>query len=748
MKCIERELSDGVRLRLSILAEEILRVQLAAGGAFTDTGLNRYGFIAEPSRSEVAARIVEEKGGFVVATDRMRATFIDESRALQIADRTTDKAVLHQVDVRFEEGAATARFEAAPSEDWVGFGDQTRDRLYHRGHVADLRVRNVASYIPVPFFMSTEGVGVLVNTTHRVVFDMCASEPSHFSWTDRRGAVDYYLFVGRDFKDLIARYTELTGRPKLPPDWSFGLWYICRTQANDYEVVNDALNFRREQIPCDVIGLEPGWMETIYDYSVDKAWSKDRFPIPSYAWTGPHNFFNALQHIGFHMELWLCNQYDLSYEAERRVRAAQKRLDEGEEAGQFHAGAEVDEHFSTPNYLDRVTRPDEPWFEHLKKFVDQGVDFFKQDGSQQVNEHPDRVYGNGMLDREMHNLNPLLYSRQMYEGFEEHTGRRPLVFTVSGWVGFQAWCGTWTGDTGGRLETLGAMLNTSLTGHSWATNDMEVAQKEGIHFGYLQPWSQINSWNYFRMPWVQGEELLEMHRYYSRLRARLFPYLYSWAYRSTQSGLPLMLPLALEFQDDPNCREILHQYLLGRDLLVSIYRPETCFPEGRWKDYWTGAIVTGPQERTVPWPEDRGGGLFVRASGIIPFGPLMQYRRERPLDEIMLYAFPDACARSMELYEDDGVSLEHREGAFAITPISTQGDASRAVVEVGETRGSFAGQPERRTWSFTVAVDFVPSEVRAGGEVLPGSVWRFDEERGEVYIEGVPGPVEVAVKRG
>ncbi|NOY74878.1 MAG: hypothetical protein GXP32_03695 [Kiritimatiellaeota bacterium] len=73
----------------------------------------------------------------------------------------------------------------------------------------------------------------------------------------------------------------MTGRPKLPPVWAFGLWYICRTQANDFEAVSDALNFRREEIPCDVIGLEPGWMEVNYDLSTDKEWSKERFPIPT-----------------------------------------------------------------------------------------------------------------------------------------------------------------------------------------------------------------------------------------------------------------------------------------------------------------------------------------------------------------------------------------------------------------------------------------------------------------------------------
>ena len=747
MNRIERTTSDGTRIRITFFKSDVFRVQIVPAGEFSNSGLNRYGFINEPVETLPQVAVEERDEGFTCRTDRVHVTFAHDARTLYVTDVMQGRVILDQVDVSFEPGAALARFAAAPDEDWVGFGDQTRERLYHRGHVADLWVRNVRSYIPVPFFMSTLGVGLLVNTTHHIVLDMCKTDPDHFAWLDRRGVVDYYVFAGGTFKELIGKYTDLTGKPKLPPDWSFALWYICRTQANDYEVVNDALNFRREGIPCSGIGLEPGWMDTTYDYSTEKGWSKERFPIPSYAWTGPHNFFNALDRMGFHLELWLCTDYDFSYEAERRVRGTAPQHQDLGAAGNFLDGAEVDEHFLRPVYMDKHTRPDQAWFEHLTRFVDQGVDFFKLDGSQQVHEHPDRVYGNGMLDDEMHNLYPLLYAQQMYRGFLEHTGRRPMFFTDCGWAGFQAWCGTWTGDVGGRLNTLCSMLNTSMVGHSWATNDMEVAEKEGIHFGYLQPWSQIDSWNYFRMPWLQGTELLEMHKSYSRLRARLVPYIYSWAYQSTRTGVPLLLPLTLEFQDDIECRDVRHEYLLGRDLLVVIYEREAYFPAGRWKDYWTGKVIDGAGKRAIRWPQDRGGGLYVRSGGIITLGPLMQYRGERPVDEVELYLFPGAAESSIAFYEDDGVSMQHQEDEFAITPISTWSRDSLAVVRVGETRGSFEGQVRDRTWAFTVAIDFAPSHVKANGEVLPETAWQFDPERNEVRTEALPGPIELRIAK-
>jgi len=759
---IERTLAGGRALRITFLSPRIARIQLSRTGEFADTGLNRYGFLAPPPLAAgFRLRTGTAQGRPYVASRDLRIAWAADGARIAVSD-ARGRVRLRQTGVAYHRAGVAVRFRAAADEDWVGFGDQTRTRLFHRGHTADCHVRNVRSYIPVPFYMSTRGVAVLVNTTHRITFDLCCADPHHVEWRDGRGVVDYYVLLGDSLRAQLEAYTWLTGRPKLPPAWAFGLWYICRTQANDYEVVNDALNFRREGIPCDVIGLEPGWMERNYDETLDKDWSRQRFPIPPYCPTGPHNFFNALHRLGYHMELWLCCDYDLSYEAERwAAGAAGAAGGQGQAPGQepdrdqgqqragaepfFHPGAEADAHFSEARHSDRVTRPDQPWFEHLKKFVDQGADFFKQDGAYQVLDHPDRRWGNGMTDAEMHNLYPLLYARQMYEGFAAYTGRRPVVFTPAGWTGFQAWAGTWTGDTGGRLETLGAMLNTAMVGHSWATNDMEVAQPEGIHFGYLLPWSQINSWNYFRMPWVQGRVLADMHRDYARLRSRLLPYLYSWARHATRTGYPLMVPLPLEFAADPHCRAILHEFLLGRDLLVTIYKQEVYLPAGSWKDYWTGRVYEGGRTCSVTWPADRGGGLFVREGGIVPLGPVLAYRGERPVDSMEWYVFPGAAASTFELYEDDGVSLEYAEGRWAATRVTARRVASGARVVVEPTRGTYAGQVARRTWAFRVALPAPPRAVRANGAALGGDQWHFDAERRELVVGALPGPVELRV---
>ncbi len=724
-------------LKFSILSENIVRVQISVNSEdFPETGLNKYGFISDsdlPFKEKLDMTRVDSSEGINLQAGKFNILVSNKDVGkIFFRDRRTNEIFLHQDRFELTENGGQIFFKASDNENWCGFGDQVRDRLFHRGYICDLHVRNVKSYIPVPFFMSTCDYGVLVNTTYRVIFDMCKSEGDTFGWWHKQKFIDYYVIRSEGFKSIIDDYTKLTGRPKLPPLWSFGLWYIARTQANDYEVVNDGLNFRREQIPCDVISLEPGWMDKYYDTSTDKKWSDERFPIPKWAFTGPHNFIDALKRMGYKLGLWLCCEYDLSYEQERKIGNEIRREHQSPE---FHQGAELDTHFSWPRYADEITKPDQPWFEHLKKFVNQGADFFKLDGAYQVCDHPDRVWGNGMLDEEMHNLYPLLLSQQMWEGFAKHTSRRPVVFTVAGWVGFQSWCGTWTGDTGGKIDTLGGMLNTAMVGHSWCTNDMEVAEPEGIHMGYLLPWSQINSWCYFRMPWVQGTKLCNMHKYYANLRARLIYYFYSWAYYATQNGCPLIRPLVLEFEDDENTYNLQHQYLLGRDILVIAYKKDAYFPSGKWKDYWTGRIVEGRSHRQIDWPADRGGGLYIREGAIIPFIPILQYREEESIIEaINLYVFPKLGISQFQLYEDDGVSFEYEKGIFKKTEIKTNFRNSKIKIEIEMPVGRYQNYATERRWSFVIAVTDCPKRVYVDDKMLPSDKWYFDNKRNELIV--------------
>ena len=209
----------------------------------------------------------------------------------------------------------------------------------------------------------------------------------------------------------------------------------------------------------------------------------------------------------------------------------------------------------------------------------------------------------------------------------------------------------------------------------------------------------------------------------------------------------MLVPLTLEFPDDKNCRNNLHQYLLGRDLLVGIYSKNIYFPAGQWKDYWTGEIIHGLQKREVSWPDDRGGALYVRSGGIIPLGPLMQYRGEKPMNEITLYVFPDEKGSTFEFYEDDGVSFEHLNGKYSITHISAKTGNTESRIDIGEADGDFEGKVASRMWNIIMHADKKPASVRYNEKLLSEEDYSWDESRNEMTIKGILSPAVIVLKR-
>ena len=724
-------------LRIEAMEPGIVRIRKAPASGASVKSLIRYGFFRDDWPTVPVD--VKRKGQTVtVSTELLSVTADRRGGKLRVRDRR-GKVLLAE-----SEPAATgpdpgfrAVFSLSAKRRFFGLGDQTRERIEHRGTRCDLWVINVNSYIPIPFLYTNDGLGLLVNTTQRTVFDLGHASPKHFSFEAADDTLDYYVLYGTTPAEIMDRYTELTGKPPMPPKWAMGLWFICRTQADAREFVDDCHSFRREGIPCDAISLEPGWMAKNYDFSIQKDWHPERFPVPSYARKGRHNFLSAARRMGFKPGLWLCCDYDLSFEEERRVRK-QKASREGDEAaaGGFEQDALL---MKGARRMDPWTKPDEPWFEHLEDFVDQGVEWFKQDGANQVLTHPDRRWGNGMRDSEMHNLNPLLYSKQMYLGFLEHTGRRPFCFTPAGWAGLQRYTGTWTGDTGGEEGPLVACLNLSLSGHGMSTCDMEVTTREGIHFGFLLPWAQVNSWNYFRHPWLLGDELQAVFTDYAKLRYRLIPYLYALAWEAHKTGMPMLRAMPLAFPDDAETHKCLRQFMLGPALLVGTFTKRVYLPEGEWVNYWTGERLSGPQWVEPDVPADRGGPLLMRAGSIVPMGPDMDYVGQRPDDELTVHVYPGVDGQCM-LYEDDGTTFGYEKGAARITEIRhTSGDGELRV-EIRKPRGTFEGAPPARTVCFVIHGIEKPSRVTLDGMALQmdndwqGPTWNWDADSSVVTV--------------
>lgn len=715
---IQLQLSSGAYMRIVPIAADTFRVRLSETDQFTETPLVRYGIVkAEDGEVEFT---VHENGEHISITT-IRATLTVDKSSGCVTLRKPGGQLLTSNPIppwSNRQKGFGAEFSLADDEKIYGLGDVTRDRIEKRGHRFDMWVLNVKSYAPIPFLMSSKGWALFMNTTSRHSVDIGKTVSDRLRYWGRGSELDYYLFAEDSYEGLLELYTNMTGKPQLLPIWAYGLTFVCNQQANAREMLDDAMQFRREGIPCDLIGLEPGWMEKRYDYTTNKSWHPERFYLPYWADKGPGTFIGALQRQGFKLSLWLCCDYDLTHHEER---LAAGKTDSDSTAADNSAPVvheddyEQDTRLQEPTYMDKLTKPNEAWFSHLQKFVDQGVSAFKMDAANQTLEHPDRLWGNGLSDNEMHNLYPLLLGKQMHTGFKEQTGLRSMIYSAGGYTGIQQYAATWAGDTGGGPKPLVSILNHGLTGHVNTSCDMEVFTAPGIHFGFLQPWSQVNSWAYWRHPWLLDKNLLAMFKLYAKLRYQLLPYIYSAAHTAARTGLPIVRAMPLAFPNDTNTDNMLQQYMFGDSLLVGAFTDTIYLPEGEWIDYWTGKRYNGPQELHYTAPSHAGGPLFVRGGAIIPTWPEMDFVGEKPLDEIGLHVYPYG-ASEFTLYEDDGATYQYKEHKVAVTRIRSNADQGKTTIEINPRAGQYEGMPESRRFELTVHLSKKPEQVVVNGK--------------------------------
>ena len=580
-----------------------------------------------------------------------------------------------------------------------GLGDANRDNVMIRGKTIGVWVCNVISYGPLPIVLSSDGWAILVNSTFRQKFDLGDTDKDMMSIYVAEGEPDFYLFAADSLKETIGALTEVTGRPSMLPAFAYGLTFVENEKLTGAgELLDDIKKMRDAGIPCDVFGLEPSWMETYYDFSTEKKWDPERFYLNYWRPLNDSNvgtFFAPMRFMGMQLSLWLCEDYDLFYEEERQARSNESAsgiadMTPDEEAFQRYMGFQDKHLVGRVMDLKKHTKPEEAWFEHLKKFVDNGAACFKLDGSNQVLEHPQRAWAEKFLDKEAHNIYPVILAKQMSLGYREHTDRRSMIYSAGGYVGIQKYAATWAGDTGGGKGTLVSCMNYAMCGHTNTSCDMDTYSPASVHYGFLQSWSQINSWASYRYPWYYEKKTFEMLKSYSLLRSSLFPYIYSTAHNAYKTGIPILRPLVLAFEDDERYDDVQNAYMLGDDLYVGAFDMDLKLPRGKWVDYFTGKIYEGDIHYEIP--EGKGGALFARAGSIIGTMKPQLYINECEHDYV-IKVFPGGDAR-FELYEDDGFSLGYENGEGATTLFEMNNNVDGFDFTVNMREGSFDGRPD------------------------------------------------------
>ncbi len=741
-------LKNNKYLKIEACADKIFRIRVSSKPDFPQTLMERYG-ILKTDWERVKMSSKNEKGVQIFQTNGFQIVFNEKKNDISIAD-SKGKTIINSVLIHPEGNQIVAEnledsfdgyfgneeketgiigdpnyshkisgnpkgspssslleISLSANERFYGGGNTSRKNIQHRGTALRMLATYQKTEFPMPFIMSSNGWGIFNNTTSLNYFDIGRFQNDKLFVYNQGGGgdMDFYLMMGNSMEEVINQYTTITGKPYLLPKWAYGLAFGGNTMENQFDVMNDAVRFRDEKIPCEIFWLEPQWMAKNYDFSTTKNWNLDKFPAEPFwevsnfkKYESRTLFISKLHNLGFKLALWLCIDHDLSIEEEDHL--AQK-------AGKPLSGKEH-------------------WFPHLTRFIDQGIDGFKLDPGRTLDQHPDREYFNEKTDAEMHNLNQVLLPKQMYNTFKDHKGIRSFHHYCGGYAGTQHWGASTGGDNGGGKDALFDQLNLGLSGALNTSADVLEGiddNKAGIHLGFFLPWVQVNSWYSLHHPWYMKPEEKETFRYYAQLRNSLAPYIYSAAIQGSQTGMPILRALPLVFPDDRKVDNMIYQYMFGENLLVGVFSDSIYLPKGSWINYWTGEKYTGEKTIRCKVPETRGGLLFIKSGAIIPYQKPSQYITENPVDTIILKVYPNKSG-SYTLYEDDGRSFDFEKGNIAQTLFNCIEGNNKIEFIINPTLGKYKGILSSRTYIIEIYTEKVPSSVFLDGNKIKN--WSYD----------------------
>jgi alpha-D-xyloside xylohydrolase len=489
---------------------------------------------------------------------------------------------------------------------------------------ADGGTASEQAYKNVPFFLTNAGYGVFVNHPGRVSFEVASEAVARAQFSVEGQELEYFLIYGPTPREILAKYTALTGRPPRVPAWSYGLW-LSTSFTTDYDeaTVGGFIDeMVRRDLPLSVFHFDSFWMRE-FNWC-DFEWDPRTFP-------DPRGMLERLKARGLRICVWI-NPYIAQRSplfAEAKAAGYLLRRANGDvwQWDLWQPGLAVVD-FTNPEARE--------WYaSKLDALVEMGVDCFKSDFGERI--PTDVVYADGADPERVHNLYAYYYNQTVFDLLRKRRGEgEALVFARSATAGSQQFPVHWGGDCESTFEAMAESLrgglSLGLSGFGYWSHDIggfegtpdPAVFKRWIAFGLLSSHSRLHGHESYRVPWLFDEEAVDVLRHFTKLKARLMPYLLKTAEQAVGAGAPVMRAMVLEFPEDPACTHLERQYMLGDDLLVApVFSAEDAVryyvPEGTWTHLVTGEKVAGPR-----WVAEHHGfdsvPLLARPGSVIPIG--------------------------------------------------------------------------------------------------------------------------------
>lgn len=455
------------------------------------------------------------------------------------------------------------------------------------------------AYKNVPFYITNKGYGILLDNAGDAAFEIASEKVERVQFSVEGERLDYYVINGTTPKGTIQKYTELTGKPALPPAWSFGLW-LTTSFTTDYDEATTKSfiqGMADRDIPLHVFHFDCYWMEA-YEWC-NFTWDPKTFPDPK-------GMLKRYHDRGVKICVWI-NPYigqksPLFAEGMKSGYLVKKNNGDVWQTDLWQAGMGLVD-FTNPEAV--------AWYQgKLKTLLDMGVDCFKTDFGERI-PVKDIAYFDGSDPVKMHNYYTYLYNQAVFELLEQERGAgEAVLFARSATVGGQRFPVHWGGDCSANYpsmaETLRSGLSLACAGFGFWSHDISGFEstapadvyKRWCQFGLMSSHSRLHGSSSYRVPWLFDDEACDVLRKFVKLKCRLMPYLYRQAVLSHEEGIPMMRPMFVEFPGDRACEPLDKQYMMGDSLLCApVFKEsgevEYYLPEGKWYNILTSQVIEG-----------------------------------------------------------------------------------------------------------------------------------------------------------
>lgn len=645
---------------------------------------------------------IASAGVTAVVHDGFLVDFYDPAGSLLCADTARPRRPLQRVPERMAKlmGGEGHRSAAAlcgeypvqvvkalgADEKFYGLGDKTgflnkRGYEYENWNTSTPAAQTdafKALYKSIPFYVVLKGAaafGLFYDNTCKAYFDFGKESPDYYFYAAEGGSLDYYFLAGPDFTRVVENYAHLTGTTPLPQRWTLGYHQSRFGYENAADVLNTVDRFRSNGIPCDVMHLDIDYMDGHKVFT----WNEQDF--------GDFQALtDALAERGVHVVT--INDPGVKQEPGYRV------YDEAMEKGYFLKNRDG-KLYSNRVWAGLTAFPDfgrkevRAWWSEKQRFLtDHGVAGIWNDMNEPRAFDGDLPDDLPMTDEdrvgthgELHNVYGHMMNRATFDGLKAADGRRPFVITRACYAGSQKYACTWTGDNHSiwaHLQmALVQLLNLGVSGYAFCGTDVGGFGSDTTP-ELLCRWTQLGVFsplfrNHSSMgtrrqePFAFDEQTMQICRKAIRLRYELLPYIYDLFRECEQTGLPLMRPVVMHYQHDPNTAELNGEFLFGEQMLVApvleqgATKKMVYLPAGVWYDYAAGTAFEGGRWHLVDAPLDTCP-VFVKAGAVIPTCEVRPYIPDEGCDTLKLRVYPGRG--EYRHYQDNGSDYAYRDGAY------------------------------------------------------------------------------------